>query len=218
MTNSVVPFRQPERWVHYSDMATEIGLFSKNPVDETFRCKPRGLWITPEGVVDNWYDWCLAEDFNKGDLNFIHDVAIKPEARLLRLETGADIDAFTEEYAFSVMEEAGLVEQEKDQRSADWMRRQRDAVRWDKVAETYQGILIPNYIWEKRMNPFWYYSWDCASGCIWDVDAIESIKCRSTESAGFVSRKLDLELAMKNLKEATDELRRKRKQDASSEV
>jgi hypothetical protein len=147
----------------------------------------------------------MIEDYRKGDLNFIHDVTFKPGASILRLNNAADIDAFSKEYSFSIF--ADLPD------APPLFLMQRDGIRWDKVAERYQGILIPNYIWEKRMDPFWYYPWDCASGCIWNVDAIESIKCRSTESAGFTTREMNLKV---RLKEAAEAIKRENKRDASS--
>ncbi len=48
-------------------------------------------------------------------------------------------------------------------------------VDWKRVAELYDGVEIPNYIWEcrLRLEPFWYYGWDCASGCVWNVKDIK---------------------------------------------
>ena len=37
------------------------------------------------------------------------------------------------------------------------------------------GIIIAPYQWYCRMTVDWYYTWDCASGCIWNLDAIESV-------------------------------------------
>ncbi len=46
---------------------------------------------------------------------------------------------------------------------------------WDKVKDKYQGIIIAPYQWECRLalETCWYYGWDCASGCIWDLDCIK---------------------------------------------
>jgi hypothetical protein len=49
-------------------------------------------------------------------------------------------------------------------------------VSWIAVAEQWQGIIIAPYLWERRLgDPSWYYTWDCASGCIWDATAIASV-------------------------------------------
>ena len=51
------------------------------------------------------------------------------------------------------------------------------AIRWQDVAMDYQGILIAPYQWSLRLDSDfrWYYMWDCASGCIWDISAIQSL-------------------------------------------
>lgn len=46
-------------------------------------------------------------------------------------------------------------------------------INWPAVAIEYQGVIVAPYSWERRNS--WYYPWDCASGCIWDAAAIESI-------------------------------------------
>ena len=49
---------------------------------------------------------------------------------------------------------------------------------WKKVKSKYQGIIIAPYQWSCRLNldSNWYYGWDCASGCIWDLDCIKDFK------------------------------------------
>ncbi|QBI98814.1 hypothetical protein SEA_BOBBY_184 [Mycobacterium phage Bobby] len=51
-----------------------------------------------------------------------------------------------------------------------------DWIDWGKVAADYGGIIIAPYQWSRRMDPHWYYTWDCASGCIWNLEAIESLE------------------------------------------
>jgi hypothetical protein len=43
---------------------------------------------------------------------------------------------------------------------------------WPAVTKKYSGIEISPYRWEKRLNSFWYYGYDIASGCIWNKDAL----------------------------------------------
>lgn len=49
---------------------------------------------------------------------------------------------------------------------------------WIDVASRYSGIEIAPYQWKRRIHPstFWYYTWDCASGCIWDLSAIKKFE------------------------------------------
>ena len=49
---------------------------------------------------------------------------------------------------------------------------------WAPTAAQYAGVIIAPYQWERRLDgdaSDWYYGWDCASGCIWNADAIASI-------------------------------------------
>lgn len=198
--HELVVINQPDKWIHYSSSPAQILLANKKPLDPSFGMKPRGLWITPEYAKHNWYDWCMSEDFRTAELNFIHDVTFIKNANILRLDTQADIVAFTEEYGFNILESLG-------QRS---MVGGQDAIHWDLVATKYHGILIPEYHWDLRMNHLarWYYPWDCASGCIWNVSVIESIVVRPGESAGYVSREFNLKEAMTKLRASLEEAKK----------
>lgn len=47
---------------------------------------------------------------------------------------------------------------------------------WVRVANDYGGIEIAPYIYEARRTIEWYYTWDIASGCIWDDGVIRNIE------------------------------------------
>lgn len=53
---------------------------------------------------------------------------------------------------------------------------------WFQVVRNFPGIIIAPYLWERRnsnrsnWDSCWYYGWDCASGCIWDLRCIESFQ------------------------------------------
>ena len=51
-------------------------------------------------------------------------------------------------------------------------------IRWEEVKTLWDGIIISPYNWKCRHSPSteWYYGWDCASGCIWNVEAIKNYK------------------------------------------
>jgi len=60
---------------------------------------------------------------------------------------------------------------------------------WEAVAKRYTGIEIEPYNWERRnsgpnnnysMSMLWYYGWDCASGCVWELDALVSFNGKRT--------------------------------------
>jgi hypothetical protein len=54
--------------------------------------------------------------------------------------------------------------------------RYHQAIDWKRVMSEYSGIEISPYIHAARMHMFWYYTWDVASGCVWDNDAIKIVK------------------------------------------
>lgn len=119
--------------------------------------KPQGLWVS---VDDAWKQWCEENDFHLG--RHATEIILAPTANILRIDTARDLDVLTEEYGV-----------EPNPRIIAYR-----AIDWAKVAERYYGIIIAPYQYSRRLSPetFWYYSWDCASGCIWDASAIASIQ------------------------------------------
>lgn len=125
--------------------------------------KPGGLWVSVEGEHD-WKEWCESE--NWGCLDFATEVVLHPAANVLRLRGSAMLDAFHAEYSFvDYVYPRGLGE--------------RTAIDWAKVAAKHQGIIIAPYVWSRRLDGAvsdWYYGWDCASGCIWDANAVAELR------------------------------------------
>jgi hypothetical protein len=126
--------------------------------------KPAGFWVSVEGDGDGWSDWCRSEGFGLDRLAYAHEVTLAPAARILRISTPGGIDALTAEYGTGRY--AGI------------------EIEWSRVAQEYQGVLIAPYQWSRRLADgcSWYYGWDCASGCIWDVNAVASIRLTSREA------------------------------------
>lgn len=123
--------------------------------------KPRGLWLS---VDDDWERWCKDEDFSLGCLRSRTEIVLVDDANVLRLKGADDIDAFSAEFAYDPLKL--------------FPNGSKYGVRWDLVASRWQGIIIAPYCWERRLteHTFWYYGWDCASGCIWDAAAVGSLK------------------------------------------
>jgi hypothetical protein len=134
--------------------------------------KPYGLWVSAvdiQGTEENhgWKEWCKAEEFAQDRFNYETEIILKPDAKILHLECPTDIDCFTEKYRLEDNVFKGRFSWQLD---------------WKLIASEYQGIIIAPYQWSRRMadHTFWYYGWDCSSGCIWDADVIESFVCRET--------------------------------------
>lgn len=118
--------------------------------------KPQGLWVSVNGP-DDWPSWCRSEEWGLGSLKHQYAVTLAGESDVLRIATPDELRAFDAAFADSSLHGWGI--------------------RWRDVAERWQGIIIAPYQWECRLTePRWYYGWDCASGCIWDASAIDSVR------------------------------------------
>ncbi|AXQ62302.1 hypothetical protein KNU09_gp71 [Gordonia phage TillyBobJoe] len=130
--------------------------------------KPKGLWVSVTGP-DDWPEYCLPE-FNgmrpEARLRHAHNVTLAPGANVLRLDDVADMLEFHRTYAGPSDFDLRYHPNERDLWGIDWR----------VVAAEYAGIVIAPYQWSMRLNASWYYTWDCASGCVWDLDAIAAVE------------------------------------------
>lgn len=152
------------RLIHYSiKPLTEVYSVEQEDTSEmAFYRKPGGLWVSVEGE-DDWKQWCTDSDFQVHCLVCATEVVLKDDARILLISTPKQLEGFQAEYG----------EPDDTFRSThiDY-----SYIQWDRVARKYQGIIIAPYMWEHRMDMMWYYTWDCASGCIWDADAVAELR------------------------------------------
>ena len=130
------------------------------PVPQRGGNKPDGLWVSDESAEDSWSSWNEQESYVDLSVRQAFAVTVR-EDRILVLADVPALDAFTAEYGTDL-------HRYKDDDA--W------AMDWARVAERYDGILITPYQWERRLTAMWYYTWDCASGCIWNMDAIATIE------------------------------------------
>lgn len=154
---------------HYSAERVKRVYSSEQNTGPSF--KPHGLWVSVDEDGDGWADWCRGEDFRLESLRYVHNVNLWRDANILHLRSGIDLDDFTNIYAESFGGGDALYAPLY--------------ICWDRVAEEYDGILISPYQWSRRLDDRapWYYSWDCASGCIWQANAVSSIQCRQVAEA-----------------------------------
>lgn len=137
---------------HYSELPFTLDVTRRYEQSAT-DIKPHGLWLS---VDDDWQRWCEGEKLNGEGLRHRTEIVISEGARILTLDSVYAIDRFTEEYRHTILR--------------DTLR----SIRWTQVAEEYQGIVIAPYQWERRLtsHTFWYYTWDCASACVWDSSVL----------------------------------------------
>jgi hypothetical protein len=145
---------------HYSkrdDLNLPVIACKRQVKPESAFQKPEGIWVSVDGDGD-WPEWCQAEGFGLDGLLYRYPVAPSLDAKILWLSHVAELRQFQERYGI-------------DLRLGSYID---TAIDWPRVALDFQGIVIAPYCWEMRMGAHWYYTWDCASGCIWDTKAIQS--------------------------------------------
>lgn len=153
--------------------------FSTRPLNELYSVdqtnlkaffKPEGLWISVDGS-DDWPNWCRGNDFGNIDEQVRYRIHLKSDHNLLILTDADEIRAFDKKYK---------MKKQSPGRPYEIIN-----IHWGKVSEEYQGIIITPYCWELRMEEgfMWYYGWDCASGCIWNADAVEKFEMMEKEAA-----------------------------------
>lgn len=118
--------------------------------------KPRGFWVSVLGEF-GWKEWCHSEEFACEDLLHTYEVILKSDANILHLSTPEQI--------FALFPDG-------PSRSSPGLTKTYD---WTSIQQPYDGLIISPYQWGCRLSVDWYYGWDCASGCIWNLDAIESV-------------------------------------------
>lgn len=134
--------------------------------------KPAGLWVSVEGEQD-WPAWCRDAGFAVDALALAYEVKLRESAHLRRISSAEAMDQFHEEFAVPTdldpRHEPGLYE---------------SGIDWSAVAQRYDGLVIAPYIWSRRLGApcSWYYVWDCASGCIWNLSAIKSVTATNVKS------------------------------------
>lgn len=132
--------------------------------------KPRGFWVSVDSDETNWRAWCEEQDFHTHALENVHEVTLRADANVLLIESASALDEFTGAFS-EPLPKAGPYAL--------------TYIRWHRVAALWSGIIIAPYQWSRRLRTGseWYYGWDCASGCIWDVSVIERITLRQQAEA-----------------------------------
>lgn len=143
---------------HYSD---NLALCPESKPQRDQTCggrydKPDGLWVSVDGE-DDWPSWCKSEDYRDPDRQNQYRIHLAPDANILYLRTVGDLLSFSSRYPAAIGGIAAV------------------GIDWVAVADHWQGIVIAPYQWQVRLQLNWYYTWDCASGCIWDAAAIAGI-------------------------------------------
>ncbi len=127
----------------------EIRHFTQKP-----NHKPQGFWY---GFGDEWIEWAeFAGSEYRGE--YIYEVDIDG-SNVLQIRDYSEIEEFTKEYKFEEQIIPGVIFH----------------IDWPRIASKYDGIEINPYISAARLDTksAWYYSWDVASGCIWNMNKVK---------------------------------------------
>lgn len=132
--------------------------------------KPNGFWVSIPGD-DDWPTW-VRDNMSHIRLNHTYRVTLSDTAAIHYITNDFALDAFTGEFAVKTDYERRWHENHQ----ARW------PIDWRQVAKDCDGIIIAPYQWSRRMSLDWYYGWDCASGCIWNLSAIASVELVGAEA------------------------------------
>lgn len=123
--------------------------------------KPDGFWY---GFGDEWIDWTeTAGPERKGEYIYKLDISeqlkLSNDSKILQIKDYPEILEFTQEYGSSIQIIPGII----------------FSVDWPRIGLKYDGIEINPYIDQARIDDktIWYYTWDVASGCIWNLDKVK---------------------------------------------
>ncbi len=178
--------KRPTELFHYSNKPVELTpkeYFMKDVFmrDDT-GMKPYGLWVSIEDYQDDqtWKTWCEGENFRLRHLTHRHKIILKENANILVLSTKQELIDLSIKYAFNDVKEFQRIGDQfrylrnREERDLPYVYR----MNWREIKKLYDGIFIAPYIWEARFCTCatWYYPWDCASGCIWNIDCIQSFE------------------------------------------
>lgn len=122
--------------------------------------KPVGLWLSVKGDSD-WPAFCNG-DYPAGLRSQRHLVTLRADANVLVLDSHEAV--------------VGLAARFPDPNNRSSNPRCHDTIDWPAVAREYDGIVIPTHqsrVW-RHMEASWYYAWDCACACIWNMAAVET--------------------------------------------
>lgn len=146
---------------HFTERPFE--LYPQKRYPKLINGKPHGLWLSDEYDY-GWKQWCQDNEFRLETLACQQDFECNLENWLV-LKTCKEILQFTEQYRYR--DEINLFRSEF-------------FINWPEIQKQYGGILITPYQWAIRMDLMWYYGWDCASACVWDLTTIKPVSTRKT--------------------------------------
>lgn len=121
--------------------------------------KPIGLWY---GFGTSWIDFVRSE-MPQRETDHVYKIEIDTSNVLVIKDDNSFLE-FSDKYKDPEFEKK-------------WSYGRNSNIDWPRVAKEYKGIEFPVYFSKYRMadKHDWYYTWDVASGCIWDLSAVKKV-------------------------------------------
>ncbi len=155
--------------IKFSELMNELKLtdnmrvhMSKKPFElepRTFvqrvTMKPSGFWY---GFGSEWIDWCRSE-MPDWVGKYIYGVDVG-KSNVLQITTHMELMQFNRKYESRVSD-------------TGYKLYEGESIDWQKVVSEYDGIEINPYQNEARNQYMWYYGWDIASGCVWNLSKVK---------------------------------------------
>lgn len=117
--------------------------------------KPSGFWY---GFGSEWIDWCRSE-MPDWVGKYIYGVDVG-KSNVLQITTNLELMQFNRKYESRVSD-------------TGYKLYEGESIDWQKVVSEYDGIEINPYQNEARNQYMWYYGWDIASGCVWNLSKVK---------------------------------------------
>jgi hypothetical protein len=148
----------------------ELHVFTKDPfiLNRDIRyevvCarKPLGLWVSDQHDDINWPQWCVANYYNIHKLRFKTCLNVDI-TNVLVVDTEKKMEELQDKWSYvEIYRGSGPYLVHPD---------------WDVLSQEYKGNIISPYQDKYRLDLKyqWYYGWDCASGCLWNLDCIKEV-------------------------------------------
>ena len=118
--------------------------------------KPIGFWLSDETDY-GWKKWNEQSEHAACSIQTDFDC---DTTKWIVLKTPDAINKFYKEFRFPICSIGPM------------------QIDWPEVKKQFGGILISPYQWGLRFDHemMWYYGWDCASACVWDLTTIKEIR------------------------------------------
>lgn len=136
---------------------------TKNPLDldinrkysQEVNMKPHGFWY---GFGTEWIDWCKSE-MPEWVGKYFYRVDIG-SSNVLKIKSALELINFTKQYEVNKYPDLPFFHRHM-------------FIDWTSVANKYDGIEIAPYQYSTKYDYMWYYGWDVASGCIWNLKNVK---------------------------------------------